>query len=88
VPWKEIAGYFDIDFGTVAPTPMAKRMLRERRGLISWIGDKIDNVKQEFEDAIHNIEDLGNGEISKDIDIAFGVGDENVETLLFEDVSS
>lgn len=86
-PWREIAGNFDLDFGKASMTNSARRALHAR-GLIDWVHDATDAIGDTFDDVVDAIEDVGDGELSKSVDIPVSVGEEGEETLLFEDFTT
>jgi hypothetical protein len=86
-PWKEVAGNFDLDFGKARMTNSARRALHAR-GFIDWVDDTVDSIGDTLGDVVDAIADVGDGELSKSIDIPVSVGEEGVETLLFEDFTT
>ncbi|KAK2765672.1 hypothetical protein FQN54_008528 [Arachnomyces sp. PD_36] len=86
-PWKEIAGNFDLDFGKARLTNSARRALH-KRGWLDWVDDAADAIGDTFNDVVDAIAEVGDGELSKSVDIPVSVGEEGVETLLFEDYTT
>jgi hypothetical protein len=68
-------------------TRATQRALKTR-GWFDWVDDAVDAVGDTISDVADAIADVGDGELSQSVDIPVSVGQEGVETLLFEDFTT
>ncbi|KAI9799884.1 MAG: hypothetical protein M1833_003806 [Piccolia ochrophora] len=90
-PWDEIAGTFDLDFGSVSQESIVRRELNAPRGwgplddALDKLGDVAEGAKDVVGSVVDKFEDVGDLDIPKSVSFGVNAGSSGQRTTLYKD---
>lgn len=87
VPWSQVAGSYELQFGHAIPIPRAHHLKRGIWAEVENAGDDVDNAGKDVENAGKNVLNAteGNFNKSKSASYSINVGHQNQRTTIFTD---